>query len=386
MKNTSGADSAAPPATISAATGAGAVTEHSTSAARTAATRSRKSVAAHGPAAIGNTSRIIADGAPVAHLRRGGGREFQHARTIFRRAQDLTRFLLEAVSADRGIDVDAAKSAVSDCVRSILRNPDPLLWMGRIRRDEHTAEHCLNTGLLAIAFGRHLGVGEDDLNTLGMAGLLHDVGKMHTPPALLNKEGPLDAQEYLVMQKHTWQGRDILRGHRKVSRTAVDVAHSHHEHLDGSGYPRRIGAGAITDFTRIIMLCDVYDAITSDRSYRKGASSLEALRIIAEQTGRKFDPKLARRFTDFIGPYPPGSVVELRSGEVGVVVGSNARHRHLPRVIVVRDREGRAGTERVLDLEQEARRGSTQLIRDLLPNGGGGVRVEDYVEKGAMLS
>lgn len=313
--------------------------------------------------------------------------EIRKAQNTHQNARVLTRSFMDDVRLGRGIDIKEVKATVSECVRSILRNPDAMLWMSKLRsKDTYTSEHCLNVGLLAIAFGRHLGASEEDLNKLGMAGMLHDVGKMQMPDSILLKTSTLTAEEFQVMKLHTQHGRDILLAHENVYHGAIDVAYSHHENLDGSGYPRGLKAGNITDFTRIIALCDVYDAITSDRTYKRGASSLNALKIIQDQAGKKFDSKLAQEFVECIGLYPPGSVVELHTGEVGIVISTNHRHRHLPKVMLVRDAQKQPSQERILNLEKVASAGSAdQLIKNVLPNGTHGIRVETYVEKGLTL-
>jgi putative nucleotidyltransferase with HDIG domain len=310
--------------------------------------------------------------------------ELGNAKSTHANARALTRSFMDEVRLGRGIDIKEVKATVSECVRSILRNPDAMMWMSKLRnKDEYTSEHSLNVGLLAITFGRHLGASEEDLNKLGIAGMLHDIGKMQTPIEILNKDSALTSDEFAVMQKHPIDGRDILMRHSNIYQGAIDVAYSHHENMDGSGYPRKIKASGITDFTRIISLCDVYDAITSDRSYKRGASSLNATRIINDQVGRKFDAKLAQQFIDCIGLYPPGSVVELHSGEVGLVISTNYRHRHLPKVMVLLGADKQPTTERIANLERSsAEKDTLQLIKNVLPNGSHGVRVEHYVQKG----
>lgn len=313
--------------------------------------------------------------------------DIRAARSTLDNARALTRSFMDDVRLGRGIDIKEVKATVSECVRSVLRNPDAVMWMSKLRdKDSYTSEHSLNVGLLAITFGRHLGANEEDLNKLGIAGMLHDIGKMQTPLNILMKEERLSAEEFSVMQQHAQSGRDILLAHRNVYHGAVDVAYSHHENLDGSGYPRKIKASGITDFTRIIALCDVYDAITSDRVYKRGASSLNALKIISDQTGKKFDTKLAQEFIECIGLYPPGSVVELHTGEVGIVIGTNHRHRHLPKVMLVRDADKKPSHERIINLEKMAAEGhSDQLIKNVLPNGTHSIRIEAFVEKGLLL-
>lgn len=313
--------------------------------------------------------------------------ELRNAKNTHQNARALTRSFMDDVRLGRGIDIKEVKATVSECVRSILRNPDAMLWMAKLRtKDSYTSEHSLNVGLLAIAFGRHLGASEEDLNKLGLAGMLHDVGKMQTPTDILLKESKLNDDEFNLMKMHAQHGRDILLSHQNIYHGTIDVAYGHHENLDGSGYPRGIKSGGITDFTRIVALCDVYDAITSDRVYKKGASSLNALKIIQDQTGKKFDVKLAQEFVDCIGLYPPGSVVELHTGEVGIVISTNHRHRHLPKVMVVRDAQKQPCQERVLNLEKVAASGAAeQLIKNVLPNGTHSIRVEAFVEKGLSL-
>lgn len=313
--------------------------------------------------------------------------EWRNAQSAHQHARALTRTFMDDVRLGRGIDIKEVKSTVSECVRSVLRNPDAMMWMSRLRsKDEYTSEHSLNVGLLAIAFGRHLGASEEDLNKLGIAGMLHDVGKMQTPNEILLKEGNLSEDEFSLMRMHAQQGRDILLAHRNVYHGAIDVAYGHHENVDGSGYPRGIKSSGITDFTRVVALCDVYDAITSDRPYKKGASSLNALKIIQDQVGKKFDARLAQEFIECIGLYPPGSVVELHSGEVGIVISTNYRHRHLPKVMIIRDAHKQPCQERVLNLEKVAAAGSAdQLIKNVLPNGTHGIRVEAFVDKGLTL-
>ena len=313
--------------------------------------------------------------------------EYHRAATIHSTARHLTRSFMDDVRLGQAIDIQEVKSTVTECVSSILRNPDTMMWLSKIRKkDDYTAEHSLNVGLLAITFGRHLGASEEDLNKLGLAGMLHDVGKMRTPLEVLNKEGRLSDKEFSIMQSHSQHGRDILMAHKSVYHGAVDVAYSHHEALDGSGYPRNIKASGISDFTRIITLCDVYDAITSDRVYKEGRSSLEAMKVLYQNRGTKFDEKLVSEFISCIGLYPPGSVVELKNGKVGIVISTNYRNRHLPKVLVLRDEQKMPVRESVANLEQLTRQDDTgHVIKSVLPNGAHGIRIEKYIEKGLTL-
>lgn len=314
-------------------------------------------------------------------------KEMHEARNIHQQASSLTRSFMDDVKFGRGIDIEEVKTTVSACVKTILRNPDAMMWLQKVRnRDEYTAEHSLNVGLLAITFGRSLGFAEEDLNKLGIAGMLHDVGKMRTPDNILNKDSKLTREEFLVMMQHPTDGRDILLQHKNLFHGAVDVAHNHHESLDGTGYPRKIKASSITDFTRIVTICDVYDAITSNRVYKDGQSNLEAFRILYDQRGVRYDSRHVGEFIECMGLYPAGSVVELRSGEVGIVIDTNLRHRHLPKVLLVMDADKKLCGERILNLERLSKaENQAQLIKTVLPNGAHGIRVEKYIEKGLQL-
>jgi len=214
---------------------------------------------------------------------------------------------------------------------------------------------------------------------------LHDVGKMRVPPEILNKPGKLTDTEFAQMKMHSRYGRDVLLSLRNIG-GAVDVAHSHHETLDGRGYPRGVSAESISQLTRIISLCDVYDAITNDRCYKQAQSALDALQIIYQERGRQFDENLAEQFIRHMGIYPLGSIVELHSGEVGIVINSNARNRHLPKVLLVRDSQKQPMTERVINLEQAAKKNDDmQLIAEAKSNGSYGIRIEEYVKRGLNI-
>lgn len=312
---------------------------------------------------------------------------FSAAKSTISSGQKLTRSFLDDVRLGQAINIQEVKTTVSECVKGIMHNPDALLWMGKIRqKDEYTSEHCFNVGLLAMTFGRHLGASEEELNVFGLCGILHDVGKMKTPLDVLNKEGKLTADEYVTMKSHPVDGRDILIAHKDVNHSAVDVCYSHHEALDGSGYPRGLKANNISDVTRMITICDVYDAITSERVYKKGQSSLEALKVLYQNRGTKFDKRLVTEFIECMGLYPPGSLVEMKNAEVGIVISTNYRHRHLPKVLVVRDGNKMPMREKVVNLEKMAGTENNEyVIQTVVPNGNFGIRIENYIKKGLTI-
>lgn len=270
----------------------------------------------------------------------------------FQQARSLTKTMLDDIRLGGVINTQQARETVDECVKSVIRHPDALQWMAKMRdENEYTAEHCLNVCILAIAFGRHLGMTEEELHNLGMCGLLHDVGKMKVPPEVLNKPDKLSKQEMRIMMAHTIHGRNLLLSSPGVYGGAVDVAYTHHERIDGLGYPRKLPGANISRTSKIIAIVDAYDAMTADRCYQPAKTSTEAIRIIYKERGTHFDEQLALKFLQTVGLYPPGSIVELYSGEVGIVIEANQRFRQLPRVVIVRDKDKKpVEKEYILDL------------------------------------
>ncbi|WP_188149665.1 HD-GYP domain-containing protein [Teredinibacter waterburyi] len=317
--------------------------------------------------------------------------EDEHRKTYktFRSARSLTKTLLDDVRLGGALDGEKARSMVNDCVQSVIRHPDALLWMTKIRnQQEYTAEHCLNVCILAIAFGRQLGLDEPELQNLGLCGMLHDVGKMRVPEEIVNKPAALTAKEYRLMKAHTVHGRNLLLSTSGIYSGVVDVAYSHHERIDGTGYPRKLPGHGISRFSRIIAIVDAYDAMTADRCYSHAKTSTEALKIIYNERGKHFDETLALKFIETIGLYPAGSLVELYSGEVGIVVEANPNLRHLPRIILLLDEEKNLRPKEMikdLSLIEHGDLPRKYLIKQVWRDGSFGISLREYQKKGLVL-
>lgn len=315
--------------------------------------------------------------------------EHRQALGVFREARRVTKSLLDEARLGAAVNTEAAKSTVNECVQSILRNADALSWMSKMRNeDEYTAEHCLNVCILAISFGRHLGYEEEALQHIGLCGLLHDVGKMKIPVDILNKPGRLTDKEFKMIKAHTVHGRNLLMTAPGSYHGVVDVAYSHHERLDGTGYPRGLKAAGISEFSRIIAIADAYDAMTAKRVYEEARPSTDALKEIFDNRGTQFDERLAEQFLEMVGLYPPGSIVEMSNGCVGIVLTTNQRYRQLPKVLVVRNTVKKAVKEKVLNLA-DCEKGSLDksfLIKKVLVDGAYGVSLKTYKDRGLQLS
>jgi putative nucleotidyltransferase with HDIG domain len=266
--------------------------------------------------------------------------EVKSAAPTYKQASSLVRSIMDDIRLGNSIDTHRAKEAVSSCVSSVIRNPEAMLLLTRLKnKDEYTSEHSLNVSIISIAFGRHLGLDQQVLNELGLCGLLHDMGKMLTPTEILNKPSSLTKEEDEIMKRHPEDGRNILMSSSGIVLSTIDVAHSHHERMDGSGYPRNLGSNQLTYFTRIVTIADVFDALTSDRIYKNGDTTFNSLRVLHAARGMAFDPALITKFVECIGIYPMGSVVEMHNGEIGIVAGSSPQHRLQPVVKLLLDAE-----------------------------------------------
>lgn len=314
--------------------------------------------------------------------------EHENALATYKEARRITRTMIDDLRLGGVVDTEKAKATVRDCTESILRNPDALIWMSKIRsEDEYTAEHCLNVCILAIAFGRFLGMTEAELEKLGLCGLLHDVGKMKVPDEILNKPGPLTPKEFDSMRAHTVHGRNLLMSSKGIPHSVIDVAYSHHEKMDGTGYPRQLKSSGITEFSKIIGIVDAYDAMIADRCYKKGITSTDALKIIFNDRNTHFDDRLALSFIKCIGLYPPGTLVELVNGLVAVVFETNKKYHHLPKVFAVHKQEIKLPKPRLFDLSgiEAGQLDKGYLIRRAMKDGSFGVFIKDYRELGLAV-
>ena len=269
---------------------------------------------------------------------------------VFNETRSLARRIMEDVRIGSAIDTKTAREAVSNCVDHVLKNTDALMMFSNIKnKDNYTSEHSVNVSILSIILGRRAGLQRAQLEEVGLGGLLHDVGKVLTPNEILNKPERLTEEEFLIMRMHPSQGRDILTAAEGLSRPILDVAHQHHERLNGSGYPRKLRVNELGLYTRIVAIADTYDAITSDRVYGKGRPSLEAYQILRAASGSHYDETLVAKFLDTIGAYPPGTAVQLRNGQFAIVVRSNPVHSLRPLVLLVKDAKQRPIEPRYID-------------------------------------
>ena len=221
----------------------------------------------------------------------------------------------------KALDAEDALPIVEEISTSVMRNPGALISLARLKdKDDYTYMHSVAVCALMVSLSRQLSLDEDQTRQAGLAGLLHDVGKMMIPLGILNKPGKLTDPEFQKVRDHPSQGHKMLLEGKGISKVALDVCLHHHEKMDGSGYPEKLAGEQISLYARMGAVCDVYDAITSNRPYKNGWEPTESLRKMAEWSHGHFDKLIFEAFVKSIGIYPVGSLVKLESNRLAVII------------------------------------------------------------------
>ncbi len=247
--------------------------------------------------------------------------ELDRARKLQAKSKEAITSMFHEVRMGNALKVSEAEPLVDEISQSISRNPEAFLNLVRLKNvDDYTYMHSVAVCALMVSLGKQLGLDGQDLKDAGMAGLLHDVGKMMIPGEVLNKPGKLTDEEFNIIKEHPRKGCEILNISEGANAVALDVCLHHHERVDGKGYPEKISGDDLTLFARMGTICDVYDALTSNRCYKNGWEPAETIRKMAEWKDGHFDERIFHAFVKTIGIYPSGTLVKLKSGRLAVVI------------------------------------------------------------------
>jgi HD-GYP domain-containing protein (c-di-GMP phosphodiesterase class II) len=271
---------------------------------------------------------------PVVQKKTSFDDEVKRAANICAKGKEAVVSMFQEARMGKAIEAEAAAPLVEEISNSVLRNPGALISLARLKTaDDYTFMHSVAVCALMIALARKLGLDEQQTRDAGMAGLLHDLGKAMIPIEILNKPGKLTDEEFDLVKTHPEEGHKLLLGGIGISEMTRDVCLHHHEKIDGSGYPKRLTGETMSLFAKMGAVCDVYDAVTSNRPYKAGWDPAESIKRMAEWKGH-FDPVVFQAFVKSLGIYPIGSFIRLESGKLGVVVEQGEQSLLKPKVRV----------------------------------------------------
>ncbi|MFH1090156.1 MAG: HD-GYP domain-containing protein [Pseudomonadota bacterium] len=282
--------------------------------------------------------------------------ELPQARETYLQALGWVRGLVDSFQSGQTINVDRAGSIVEDVLDSVFRNRDAFVALIKLKEYErYDVSHHLNSSILAVSFGRHLGFSREQLQILGLGALLQDIGKTQLPTWILNKPGPLTPEEFDIVRSHSYLGAKLLRKSPSLPSLALKTTLFHHERIDGSGYPKQLSGSQLNPYMIICGLVDVFDAVSANRIYKKGARPFQAMQVLFKMRDDKFPSNWVDRFIQCLGIYPVGTIIELNTGELGVVVGVNHAQLLRPKIKLVTDSQERPlARVRTVDLNNES--------------------------------
>jgi len=277
-------------------------------------------------------------------------RTARFARKLFDHAMAATKALMECISHGKPVATDELQPLIARLVDSVNQNESVLHVIISLKSyDDYTYTHSLNLAALGVLLGKSMELGQEDLEMLGLAGILHDVGKCLVSRDIISKPGPLTLQEFDAVKQHPSLGYAYLSRQENIPEPVLRAVLEHHERLDGSGYPTGMKNGGIHPYSSIISVVDVYDALTSDRVYRSRMSPHRALRTLFNMRGQAFPEDMVDRFIKRLGVYPAFSVVQLKNGCYALVTRQTPDRPLFPEVMVFCDREHRPLVRRRLD-------------------------------------
>ncbi len=261
--------------------------------------------------------------------------EVSQASIICSKSKEAVSSMFREARMGNALNANDALPIVEEISLSVMRNPGALISLARLKKkDDYTYMHSVAVCALMVSLSRQLGLNDDQTRKAGLAGLLHDIGKMMISPAILNKPGKLTDEEFAAMKSHPAEGHKILLQGSDICDEALDVCLHHHEKIDGSGYPNQLSNDQISLYAKMGAVCDVYDAITSERPYKKGWEPAESLRKMAEWSKGHYDQRIFEAFVRSVGIYPVGSLVKLKSNRLAVIIEQSEKSLLTPIVTV----------------------------------------------------
>ncbi|NOT14111.1 MAG: DUF3391 domain-containing protein [Methylotenera sp.] len=301
---------------------------------------------------------------------------------IYAQSQQATQAVFEALALEQEIDLSTINESLSSMVESIERCPDALFWLSKLKQsDNYAYQHAMNVSITLMAFAHFISLSRKDIKDLGLAGLLQDIGKAKLPAELLKKEDELNPSEFELMKKHVDYALSLLEHTDNISNKVILTVSQHHERADGSGYPFQLKYNQISIMGQMAGLIDTYCAMTSNKVYANSVHNQAALEELNSLRDVKFTGTLIDQLIQFLGMYPVGTLVELNSGEVGIVIQQNNVRRLKPRVMILLNadkvRNEAPATINLIN-NPPAPNGEPYLIVKSLPPNSFGLNLDDF--------
>lgn len=307
-------------------------------------------------------------------------REMAYVEPRYDQLADSLQHAFDTFAKGENVDLLAVREGLREVASSLQRNPDAVMWLLRLKqRDEYSFDHAMDVAVTMVLVGTHIGWRDQHLLDLGMTGLLQDIGKVELPPELLRKKGALTQKERQLVRSHVASSMEILFAQASVPQEVMLAIARHHERWDGSGYPQGLKFEQIGIAAEIAGIADSFCAMQKDKPYRSALGHQEALEELHNLRGRQFSPALMEQFVQCVGLYPIGTLVELSSGEVGVVIQESRVQRSRPRIVIMLDGEKhQVSSYRVIDL-RDGRNAHLRVVKALPMNAYGLVANEYYL-------
>jgi HD-GYP domain-containing protein (c-di-GMP phosphodiesterase class II) len=300
---------------------------------------------------------VYADSVPVEQ-------ELETAKDIYSKSYSLVEDMFTALRADGIVSVHEIRETANNIITSVLRNPDAFMLLQIIKnKDSYSYTHAVNCCALAASFCRHLGFAEEEIADIALGALMLDVGIVKLPNTILEKNGPLSPASLKLVRHHVNFSMDMVKRIPQVPEIVYDMIMTHHERMNGKGYPRGIDGSQIPVCGRIAAIVDCYDAMISKRPYKKSLSPSEAVCEIYKWRSIDFHEDLVEQFIQCLGAYPTGTLVALNSGQVGIVMSQNRLRRLYPKILLILDSEKvRYEQPKILDLWEYANQSRDMVL------------------------
>lgn len=293
----------------------------------------------------------------IVNIRLGAGVSPSEARQgrdpadIYEEALQLVEEAMRAVQSGLHIPVSEIRSVVSDSLQCLIADETALIALSGIRSyDRYLSEHSVNVCILSMVLSKELGLDSAVTMELGLAALLHDVGKVFVPPDIVKKPGKLTEEEWLQIRRHPAEGARALAGISDLPALASTIALEHHVHCDGSGYPAISGHQSAHLLSRLVAIVDTYDALTTERPYRERWTAEQAIAYMLYEANRQYDRQLLARFASRANLYPLGSLVRLKNSDLAVIIGGSHKNPTRPTIKIVSGWSARSGGPKIIDL------------------------------------